>query len=316
MKNIVIISCLLVFSFTFAYSEVQIPDSIKENTNQLYLQNNLNEKTLLSVLENLSDKKIIKNIPIGGQVYSIPVVGKTDFIKISGGIHEFGKTAQVVLVITRPDGTIEKLTSPLLETGWYYTVYPIDSDSKVGTYKVETVFAGDIQSVSFFHLTKTHLYSSSFPPWLVTSFEWWLENKISDSEIIDSIEHLAKLGLVSLPDKPSQDLQVIISGEDMVRRGLTHTINVRVTDGYNPVEGAKVTLTIEDYGENIIREFEGRTDQSGYFVYSWEIPKSFDDIETLLAFISVSGNDSSATHLWKFQVYCLPGTQNCNIDGN
>ena len=47
-----------------------------------------------------------------------------------------------------------------------------------------------------------------------------------------------------------------------------------------------------------------------------EIPKSFNDIETLLAFISVSGSGSSQTHLWKFQVYCLPGTSNCEIDGN
>jgi len=316
MKSIVIIFCLLVFSFTFAYSEVQIPDSIKDNAKNLYIQNNLNEKTIVSILENLSDKKIIKNIPVGSQVYSIPAGGKADFIKISGGIHEFGKTAQVVLEITKPNGVIEKLNSPLLETGRYHTVYPIDSNSLVGTYKVQTIFAGDTQSVSFFHLTKTQAYSSNFPPWLVASFKWWLEDEISDSEIVYSIEHLAKLGLVSIPDRPSQALQVVISGEEMVRRGTTHTIKVHVTDGYNSIEGAKVTLSIEDYGEKIIREFEGRTDQNGFFIYSWEIPKSFDDIETLLAFISVSGNDSSRTHLWKFQVYCLPGTVNCKIDGN
>lgn len=316
MKGIAIISCLLVISFTFAYSDVQIPESIKDNAKQLYFQNNLDEKDIVSILENLSNKKIINNIPIGGQVYSIPGGGKTDFIKISGGIAEFGRTALVTLEITQPDGTIEKLQSPLLETGRYHTVYPINENSKVGTYKVQTIFAGELQSVSFFHLTKTQLYASNFPPWIVSAFEWWIQDEISDSEIVYSIEHLAKLGLVSIPEKSSQPLQVVISGENMVRRGITHTINVHVTDGYYPIEGAKVTLSIEDYGENIIREFEGRTDQNGYFVYSWEIPKSFDDIETLLAFISVSGNDSSATHLWKFQVYCLPGTQNCNIDGN
>ncbi|TFH01648.1 MAG: hypothetical protein E4G77_03240 [Nitrosopumilus sp.] len=316
MKSFVVIICILVISFTFAYSEVQIPDSIKDHAKQLYFQNNLDEKSIVSILENLSDKKIIKKIPVGGQVYSIPRAGLTDFIKISGGIHEFGKTAQVVLEITQPDGTIEKLNSPLIETGRYHTVYPIDSDSKVGTYKVQTIFAGNTQSVSFFHLTKTQPYSSNFPPWLVTAFEWWLEDEISDSEIVYSIEHLAKLGLVSIPDRPSQALQVVITGENMVRRGITHTINVHVTDGYYPIEGAKVTLAIEDYGENIIREFKGFTDQNGYFIYSWEVPKSLDDIETLLAYISVSGNDSSATHLWKLQVYCLPGTANCKTEGN
>jgi hypothetical protein len=151
---------------------------------------------------------------------------------------------------------------------------------------------------------------------LITTFEWWAEDEISDSEIIYSIQHLANMGLVVLSEKAPPALQVVISGEDMVRRGVTHTINVQVTDGYYPIEGAKVTLTIEDYGEDIIREFEGLTNQNGYFVFSWEVPKSFNDIETLLAFISVSGNGSSQTHLWKFQVYCLPGTSNCNIDGN
>lgn len=316
MKYIAIITCLFIISFTLAYSEVQIPESIKDNVKQLYRQNNLDEKAIASILEDLSDKKIIKNIPVGKQVYSIPGGGKTDFIKISGGIAEFGRTAQVTLEITQPDGTIERIQSPLLETGRYHTVYPIDDKSQVGTYKVKTIFAGKIQSESFFHLTNTQLYSSSFPPWLASAFRWWAEDEISNSEIVYSIEHLAKLGLVSIPEKTSQELQVVITGEKMVRRGITHTINVHVTDGYNPVEGAKVTLSIEDYGENIIREFDGRTDKSGYFVYSWEIPKSFDNIETLLAFISVSGNDSSATHLWKFQVYCLPGTANCKIDGN
>jgi hypothetical protein len=127
---------------------------------------------------------------------------------------------------------------------------------------------------------------------------------------------LANLGLIVLSEQAPPPLQVVITGEDMVRRGVTHTINVHVTDGYSPIEGAKVTLTIEDYGEDIIREFDGLTNKDGYFIFSWEIPKSFNDIETLLAFISVSGSGSSQTHLWKFQVYCLPGTSNCEIDGN
>jgi hypothetical protein len=82
------------------------------------------------------------------------------------------------------------------------------------------------------------------------------------------------------------------------------------------VEGARITLTIEDYGENIIREFNGFTDSNGLFVFSWEIPKKFNDIETLLAYIDVTYNDSSVTKLFKFQVYCLPGESNCKVDGN
>ncbi|MDH3617436.1 MAG: hypothetical protein OES14_02965 [Nitrosopumilus sp.] len=316
MKTLAIIACLLSITFTVAYSEPQVSDSIKDEVQQLYSKNNLNEKTIMSILVDLSNQKIIKNTHVIQEIYPIPESGKVDFVKISGKIGEFGKTAHVTLEITLPDGTKQTLNSPLIETGRYSTIFPIDSKSQVGTYRIQTEFAGELQSVSFFHLTKEKLPSSNFPPWLITTFEWWAEDEISDSEIIYSIQHLANMGLVVLSEKAPPALQVVISGEDLVRRGVTHTINVQVTDGYYPIEGAKVTLTIEDYGEDIIREFDGLTNQNGYFVFSWEVPKSFNDIETLLAFISVSGNGSSQTHLWKFQVYCLPGTSNCNIDGN
>ena len=107
-----------------------------------------------------------------------------------------------------------------------------------------------------------------------------------------------------------------VHGQQMVRRGTTHTITSHVTDGTNAIEGAKVTLRIEDYGEDLVRQFEGFTNRNGDFVFSWEIPKSFDDIETLLAYISVTYGDASETKLFKFQVYCLPGEPGCKIDGN
>ncbi len=315
MKIGLTVVCLLAVSFGFAYAE-QIPESIKDNAKMLYSQNNFDEKSVESIIVHLSNQKIIKNIPDSREIYKIPAIGQIDFIEISGRIQEFGRTAQIVLEITKPNGVVEKHTTPLLETGRYNTVYPIDWNSQIGTYKVTAFFVDETKSISFFHLTKTKLLENNFPAWLVIAFEWWLEEKISDAELVYSIEHLAKLGLVHIPANQSNSLEVEITGEKFVRRGITHTINVQVTDGYKPIEGARVTLTIEDYGENIIREFEGLTNQRGFFVFSWEIPKSFDDIETLLAYISVSGNGFSETKLWKFQVYCLPGTNNCQADGN
>ena len=110
--------------------------------------------------------------------------------------------------------------------------------------------------------------------------------------------------------------EVVVEGDKQVRRGTTHSIDVNVYRDKTPVEGARVFLTIEDYGEDIIREFEGNTDKNGHFNYSWEIPKSFDDIETLLAFVGVVEGDSSRTELFKFVVYCLPGEKGCQVEGN
>jgi len=114
----------------------------------------------------------------------------------------------------------------------------------------------------------------------------------------------------------SSELNVDVSGEKQVRRGTTHSIEIQVDRDKNPVDDAQVFIRIEDYGEDIVREFHGRTNQQGYFVFSWEIPKKFDDIETLLAFVDVTDGISSKTELFKFVVYCLPGETGCKVEGN
>ena len=315
MKSIIIIACLIGITFSFSYGEISFPKSIQNEIIQLYSKNNLNDKTVNDILAKLSEQKVI-TIHKEQQIYQIPSVGETNFIKISGRIAEFGKNANVILEISGPNGYTQILSSPLLQTGQYSTVYPIDWKSRTGTYKVQILFAGEPKTDSFFHLTKNKAQHSNFPSWLVTNFEWWAQNKISESELVHSIQHLADIGLVVNSQKESSSLQVVITGQDMVRRGTTQTIEVLVTDGFSPIEGAKVTLDIETYGEDIIREFDGFTNSEGKFVFSWEVPTSFNDYETLLAFISVSGNGFSQTYLWKFQIYCLPGTDNCEIDGN
>ena len=117
------------------------------------------------------------------------------------------------------------------------------------------------------------------------------------------------------PAVPS-GLQVDVTGQQQVRRGTTHDIVVDVSRDANPVPDALVRITIEDYGDNVFRDFKGRTDDSGRFVFSWEIPKSFDDIKTLLAYVDVTDDISAKTILFKFQVYCLPGETGCKVEGN
>lgn len=111
-------------------------------------------------------------------------------------------------------------------------------------------------------------------------------------------------------------LQIKVVGEKQVRRGTTQTIEIQVVRGSIPIDGVRVFIDIEDYGEDIIKEFKGYTNSQGYFVFSWEIPQSFDDVETLLAIIDVTDGISSKTELFKFQVYCLPGEKNCKTKGN
>ena len=139
---------------------------------------------------------------------------------------------------------------------------------------------------------------------------WYVKHVDSKGNLIEDL--FAKS---SEPPVPFSGLQVDITGEQQVRRGTTHDIVVDVFRDANPVSDATVRITIEDYGEDIIRDFKGRTDDSGRFVFSWEIPKSFDDIKTLLAYVDVTDDMSAKTTLFKFQVYCLPGETGCKVEG-
>lgn len=109
---------------------------------------------------------------------------------------------------------------------------------------------------------------------------------------------------------------VLVSGDNPVRRGTTQLISVQVLQDGIPVQGAMVRIDIEDYGEDLIKELDGFTDSGGFFVLEWEIPVSFDDYETLLAIVDVSYGAHSESKRFSFSVYCLPGEAGCKAEGN
>jgi hypothetical protein len=125
-----------------------------------------------------------------------------------------------------------------------------------------------------------------------------------------------KLTTTDKTESKTNSLEIKINGEKQVRRGTTQTLEIQVLRNNIPIQGAQVFLDIEDYGENIIKEFDGYTNSQGYFIFSWEIPQSFDDIESLLAIVDATDDISAKTEVFKFQVYCLPGEDNCKVKGN
>ena len=304
-------------------SELVVPDWIKNNAEKLLLQNNLDEAHLALILENLSDSGIIKNAMFAdSQTYDVPYKGKNAFVSLSGHVNEYGKTGTVSLEITKPDGSKEILHTPILETGHYSTVFPINYQSQKGSYKVSAEFDYKQISTTYFYLMDKSNISEKIPSWSVTIIRWWAENKITDKEFIQCIQYVIdKKILIVITNEPNiSQLQVSVNGQHLVRRNTTHIITTHVAYGDHSVEGARVTLTIEKLGqdsdEEPIREFDGFTNEHGDFVFSWEIPKYFDDIETLVTYIDVTYDGSSVTKLFKFQVYCLPGEPNCKTDGN
>lgn len=302
--------------FISAYADIELTNPLKNNIEKQF-QNNLRIVPMSSVLEELARQDFLSNIITDNQ-FLIPNDKKTSFVKLSGQIPEYGNTGSVIITILKPDTSDETIRASLLETGKYLTYFPVDHNSPKGLYHVFAKFGTQEISKSTFYLTSK--ITTTIPSWFNINFQWWLDENISDKEFLESTQFLIDsniINLVLLDDVDHQNnLKVLVTGESMVRRGTTHTITSHISDGFNPIEGAKITLRIEDYGENEIRFFEGFSNNDGKFIFSWEIPKSFDDIETLLTFVSVSYGESSQTQLFKFQVYCLPGEKGCNVDGN
>ena len=319
MKIIVIIMLASVmFLFASAHSESEIPISIKNNAEKI-LQKGYDHGIMISILEDMAREKILpKAVYEDTQFHTLPEEGKPLLVKISGQINDYGKTGPVSLTIVKPDNSREVIQTPLLETGKYVTYFPVDSSFQRGLYTVLAHFGSQNMTSTYFRLGNDST-TTSIPLWFKTNFQWWVEQKITDKEFLNSVRFLIDQNLINIvirSDPQPSGLQIFVQGDQMVRRGTTHTIVSHITDGPTPIEGAKVTLRIEDYGEDVIREFEGFTNSDGDFIFSWEVPKSFDDLETLLAFISVTNGESSKTTLFKFQVYCLPGESQCKIEGN
>jgi len=191
-------------------------------------------------------------------------------------------------------------------TGWH------------GLHNVEITITGDDGKKTASIRSKTNENGVLHMPWLLVEnlsigfYRVHATDGIRQNNFVFSIPAEVPVNMRSV----SSELEVVVSGEKQARRGTTHSIEIQVYRDKNPVDNAQVFIRIEDYGEDIIREFNGRTNQEGYFVFSWEIPKNFDDIETLLIFVGVTDGISSKTELFKFQVYYLPGEKGCKIEGN
>ena len=178
------------------------------------------------------------------------------------------------------------------------------------------IHQGERQSITFNHTGVYEYFSADSPSILGTIIV--KPGPVSETNHNYMTLEQSKQTASSEPEPvtPPTGLQVDVTGQQQVRRGTTHDITVDVFRNANPVSDAFVRITIEDYGEDVIRDFKGRTDDSGRFVFSWEIPKSFDDIKTLLAYVDVTDDISAKTILFKFQVYCLPGEKGCKVEGN
>lgn len=309
---VVFVSFLVSQQNQFASAEEsKIPDGIK-NKIKLWTFDKVSDNDFVNSLIDLNSHGLIKlqKITPVQNTYTLPKYGETTFIKITGRTGDYGQTSPVSLIIVNPDGLRSEYTVPVLQSGAYSTSIPLGFASTTGTYKIIAFHNGKELPESFFHVKR----DTSIPSWIKNSAKWLASGQISDRDFLLGTQHLIDQGVIKFDHVVTQtesDLNVSVNGLKAVRRGTMQDIDVHVGSLGGVVEGATVSVRVEDYGENILEEFEGTTDPDGNYNISWELDKDFNDIETFLVFVDVTDGISSKTKMFSFQVYCLCGEPNC-----
>ncbi|MFY9301574.1 MAG: hypothetical protein WAO91_10350 [Candidatus Nitrosotenuis sp.] len=314
MQKLVIAFCLVTAFLlpNLASADSEIPNWIKGKI-KLWAFDKITDEDFLNALIDLDERGLlsVQELTTVGDSYVLPEYGKTDFVKITGRMGEYGQTSPVFLIVIDPDGSRNEYTVPVLQSGAYSTVIPLSFSSPVGTYKVLAYRGGEEISESSFYVKR----SPAIPSWIKNSAKWFADGKISSDDFVFGIQYLIDRQIITFEGvdarKVSADLNVSVDGLKAVRRGTTQNIGVHVSNLGGDIEGATVFVRVEDYGENILEEFEGVTDSDGNYNISWELSRDFDDIETFLVFVDVTDGIDSETKVFSFQVYCLCGEPNC-----
>ena len=309
---LLVVAFIVIVTSVHSASAEEIPNWIKSKI-KLWALDKVEDSAFVDSLVDLNKRDLIKfqKIKAVQNTYTLPKYGETVFIKISGRSSDVGQTSAVSLIVTDPDGIRAEYTIPVLESGSYSTSIPLNYDSPTGTYEVTAYHAGNELSPYYFHVQK----NSIIPSWMKMAAKWWSEGKISDVEFLSGIQYLIDKKILVLDvvnvSKIDPGLDVTIHGQKAVRRGTTQNLDIHVENFEGMVNGATVFVRVEDYGENILKEFKGETDSNGDYSISWELSTDYTDIETFLVYVDVTDGISSKTKIFAFEVYCLCGEPNC-----
>lgn len=305
---------VLPFEANWAYPESTDEEFLKSA--RLWTEGKISDTIFLDSMKTMFDNHTLVGYKNPPNVFLLPHSGNLS-VSISGTVEETSRRGTVFLEVTYPDQTVFKTSALILNTGRYETKIVFDNNAELGTYRINASFEGKNFEPSYFTFIRN---TREIPEWFKEPTTWWIEGITSDSEYLNAIQYLINQRIIiddsrTWLTKQLEPLLIKVSGQQMIRRGTTQTITVQVLSEGIPVDSAQVFVRVENYDEEVLKEFNGYTNQ-GIYVVSWEIDKSINNYTTFLVFIDVTDDCSSVTKVFKFVAYCLPGEKNCKIRGN
>ena len=124
---------------------------------------------------------------------NLPKPGTIKEIILSGSVLNQIRGIPLALILTSPDGTVQKFSSVVNSNGSYRSVFIINPDSLIGEYLIQISYnEKNLGNLSFI------VSDTEIPLWIKNNARWWSSNTITDQEFLDGIEHLIETKVISV----------------------------------------------------------------------------------------------------------------------
>ena len=120
-----------------------------------------------------------------------PSSGNTEEIILSGSLQNHIRGMPLEIVLVGPNGQIQNFDANLTSNGIYKTVFSINENSLLGTYKIQLSHGGSNVGIISFTVS-----NQDVPSWIKNTAKWWSNDQISDEDFIKSIQYLVKKGII------------------------------------------------------------------------------------------------------------------------
>jgi len=125
----------------------------------------------------------------------IPQFQKTTDVILSGKVGDYIQGTTIDIKLVGPDLSSEDIKVFATKNGEYKVIFTLYHYSLSGNYQVSVKYLGSHVGDESFQLSK-HLV----PDWIKNNARWWSEEKITDSEFINGIEHLINEKIIIILD--------------------------------------------------------------------------------------------------------------------
>jgi len=131
---------------------------------------------------------------------------KMSFVTITGNLTSdlYREGNMVVLTVTKPDNTQEKISARIIPTGGFEVLYTIDQEKQEGVYHLKANYIGYSSEEITFEVLSIQNESSQtlqkIPTWIKNTAGWWAEDRIGENDFVEGIRYLIEEDIIKIQE--------------------------------------------------------------------------------------------------------------------